>query len=162
MRKGNRCHDAAPIMSLLRSPLVLSLSLSALMAAPSPVTPATRAATDGFPESYRGFAEAGGAGEELLRIARAALLDALGGTAPPRVKPSPATGRPAGPRDEPPPPEWPEGPVGLALCVRVEEKRLRCEGDAEAPDEDLAVAITGLADRLGRGLRERRGEVRER
>jgi hypothetical protein len=46
--------------------------------------------------------------------------------------------------------------------VRVEEKRLRCEGNAAAPGDDLAVAITDLADRLGRGLRERRRGVRER
>ncbi len=148
-------------MSLPWIPLILSLSLSALMAAPSSV-PATRGAASGLPESYRRFAETGGAGEELLRIARGALLEALGMAAPPRSRPSHATGRPAGPRDEPPPPEWPEGPVGLALCVRVGEKVLGCEGDAEAPDDDLAVAITRLADRLGRDLLERRKRVRER
>lgn len=99
---------------------------------------------------YAAFLESGG-GLRMMRIARGAFMAALGEAAPP-PRPSPETGRPAGPRDEPPPPEWPEGPVGLLLCASVGEKIRRCEGAAEPPYRELGIAVTSLGDRLGMGM----------
>jgi hypothetical protein len=114
-----------------------------------------------MPDAYGRFA-AGPAAAALIQIAKSAYLAASVGVEPPFLKPEPGTGRPAGPRDEPPPPEWPDGPVGLVLCLRVEGRLRACEGSPSAPSRELGTAAADLAEDLAASRsRGRRRPARE-
>jgi hypothetical protein len=135
-----------------RALLAVPLGLSALLAAGGPASgagPGERLA------AYRAFAS-DGRGARLARLARYAYVAAAGIVEPYPVDPPGGSGRPAGPRDEPPPPDWPEGPVGLVLCVVEGGKVRACEGTSASTSMDLGAEAVGLAERLARGGGRRR------
>ncbi len=97
--------------------------------------------------AYHQFA-ADARGSVLMNMARRIYRAAAEAAEVFPVDPAGATGRPAGPRDEPPPPEWPERPAGLVLCLRVMGKIRACEGELPASHQDLGAAVSVLAERL--------------
>ena len=122
--------------------LLSVLSLHVLLA----VTPAAAGAS-AVPEIDPSFAM-DGRGAGLARIAARAFLEASKAVEIYPVERPGAGGRPAGPRDEPPPPEWPGASLGLVLCVEVDGAIRACEGDLHPPPVDLAAAATMVATRL--------------
>jgi hypothetical protein len=132
--------------------VISALTLFSSLAALSATTGSVRAGVpDGeVPPAYERFVE-DGRGLSLLRIARRAYASAALGHEPFLAKPSLERRRPAGPRDEPPPPEWPEAPVGLVLCLRIDGKVRACEGEMEPASRNLSKFATSLAERLASG-----------
>jgi len=122
--------------------------------------PPARAAEEEAPAHYAAFLS-GSASPALLRAALKAYLGALSGVDDFPPIPSPDTGRPAGPRDEPPPPEWPLRPVGLALCLKIDGRIRACEGGPEPAAEQLLEAVTLLGERLAAVRGRRRPEAGE-
>jgi len=123
-----------------------------------PETPPERVASEGEPTAVREpdaadpcrlFAS-DARGTALLRLARRLFRAAAEAVEMYPVDPPSGTGRPAGPRDEPPPPEWPAGPVGLLLCLNVDGKIRACEGDVVAMSTDMGAALIDLAEKLPR------------
>lgn len=96
---------------------------------------------------YRRFIDSG-EGTILLAIARRVYGEETGLPDLSPLDMPESDDRPAGPRDEPPPPEWPEGPTGIVLCLKIGEETRACEGGRLPPSDDLAAAVSDLAARL--------------
>jgi len=135
MRRGRECRfPAAAVAALL-----LLGGHPVRASAPERVGPSATAC-EAFHEDGRGAI--------LIRIARDAFAAAALGREVLPESPSPGLRRPAGPRDEPPPPEWPPGPVGFLLCLRVGESIRGCEGDSPPSRESLGRIASALGERL--------------
>jgi len=100
-----------------------------------------------LPASYVEF-EASGQATALMAIARRIYRETVGALAESPVEIPVKSERPAGPRDEPPPPEWPEGPTGVVLCLKMKDRVRACEGGRAPASPDLVAAISVLAERL--------------
>jgi hypothetical protein len=116
-----------------------------------PASPKAPVAEPSAPSKACADFAASGQAAALMAIARRIYRDAAGLPPQTPVDMPERSGRPAGPRDEPPPPEWPEGPSGLVLCLKVKGRVLGCEGGSRPASTDLVAAISALAERLPSG-----------
>lgn len=128
--------------------LALPAGLAAALAAGVPATPSTSA-------SYERFAE-DGRGTLFLKLARRAYLSRLLNREI-LTKPLPGKRRPAGPRDEPPPPEWPGEPTGMLLCLSLQGKVRGCEGEPAPPAGEMGRLAFRLGERLAQTASRGRG-----
>jgi len=137
------------LSSMMRSVCAAALAAATIPSAGAgPARAITAAASEASPgPEYETFVRLG-ASRGLIHAALKAYLSVAAGIDDFPQPPSPFTGRPAGPRDEPPPPEWPVKPVGLALCLAIDGRIRLCEGGVEPGADQLLEAITSLGERL--------------
>ena len=129
-----------------RGARAVAASLAILACACALVT-ASAAEGPASAEPYRLFAS-DGRGAQLIRFARRAYLEAEGRGELYPPGPSDPSGRPAGPRDEPAPPSWPDRAAGIVLCLRTGEKIRACEGEVLPASRSLGEVVADLAERL--------------
>jgi hypothetical protein len=133
-------------MPISNSPAIRALKMTVAILVCFHAGPGLCGAAEGMDE-YALFRD-GNAGTSLLRVVANAFLGSAPGLDGLLLPPSPRTGRPAGPRDEPPPPEWPAKPVGLVFCIEVEGRIRGCEGVLDPGARELGAIAGELGERL--------------